>query len=92
MTKDEAARKLDEVEPRLADREGAVDQSLGRIFLEAAQADVAASTTSGEPPAQASAVLTSVLPRYFGAIEPAKEARPSPAAEVTVTLVRWPYT
>ena len=91
MTKDEAARKLAEVEPRLADREGAVDQSLGRIFLEAAQADVAAAT-SGEPPAQASAVLTSVLPRYFGALEPAKAARPSPAAEVTVTLVRWPYT
>ena len=30
--------------------------------------------------------------RYFGAIEPAKAARTSSAAEVTVTLVRWPYT
>ena len=92
MTNDQAARKLAEVEPRLADRVGAVDQSLGRIFLESAQADVAAATASGEPPAQASAVLTSVLPRYFAALEPAKPARPYPAPEVTVTLVRWPYT
>ena len=51
-----------------------------------------AAATSGEPPAQASAVLTSVLPRYFGVLEPAKAARTSPSAEVTVTLVRWPYT
>ena len=92
MTKEEAARKLAEVEPRLADRQGGVDQSLGRIFLEAAQADLASSAASNEPPAQASAIVTSVLPRYFAALEPPKTAAPRPPAEVTVTLVRWPYT
>ncbi len=90
MAKDEAVQKLAELEPRLADREGGVDQSLGRIFLEAAQADVA--SASMEPPAQASAILTGVLPRYFAALEPAKPASRPASSEVTVTLVRWPYT
>jgi hypothetical protein len=92
MTKEEAARRLAEVEPRLADREGGLDQSLGRIFLEAGQADVASAAASNEPPAQASAILTSVLPRYFAALEPLKPSAARPAPGVTVTLVRWPYT
>ena len=102
MTREEAAKKIAEVEPRLADREGGTDQSLGRIFLEAAQADLASAAASNEPPAQASAIITSVLPRYFAALEPAKPAasRSAGAAAkrsatqdvVTVTLVRWPYT
>ena len=92
LTKEEAARRLAELEPRLANREGGVDQSLGRVFLEAAQADVASSAASNEPPAQASAIVTSVLPRYFAALEPAKPAASKPAPEVTITLVRWPYT
>ena len=91
MTKEEASRRLAELSPRFADREGGVDQSLGRIFLEAAQADVA-SVKPGETPAQAAAIVADVLPRYFAALEPAKTARETPAAEVTVTLVRWPYT
>jgi hypothetical protein len=92
MAKEDAARKLAEMEPRLADREGGVDQSLGRIFLEAAQADVASAAASNESPAQAAAIVTSVLPRYFAALEPARPAKSRPSAEVTVTLVRWPYT
>jgi hypothetical protein len=102
MTTEEAAKRIAEVESRLADREGGVDQSLGRIFLEAAQADLASAAASNEPPAQASAIVTSVLPRYFAALGPAKAAASKPAAAgaersanqsvVTVTLVRWPYT
>ena len=92
MTRDEAAKKLAEAEPRLVDREGGVDQSLGRIFLEGAQADLASTAASNEPPTQASAIVTSILPRYFAALEPPKAASARPTAEVTVTLVRWPYT
>ncbi len=92
LTKEEAARRLAEFELRLVEREGGLDQSLGRIFLEAGQADVAATAASGEPPAQASAVVTGVLPRYFAALEPAKPAPRPASSEVTVTLVRWPYT
>jgi hypothetical protein len=92
MAKDEAVRRLAELEPRLADREGGVDQSLGRIFLEAAQADVASAAASTDPPAQASAILTGVLPRYFAALQPSKPAPRSASSAVTVTLVRWPYT
>jgi hypothetical protein len=61
---------------------GNVDHSLGRLFLETAQAE----------PALAPAITGDVLPRYFAALEPARPAPPKPAPRVTVTLVRWPYT
>jgi hypothetical protein len=68
---------------------GGVDHSIGRMFLEAAQADLAAPESDA---AVASAVASDVLPLYFAALEtaPPKAARPEP--RVTVTLVRWPYT
>jgi hypothetical protein len=91
LRREDISRRVAELAPRLADKEGGVDQSLGRVFLESAQADLA-STPSNEMPAQASAVVADVLPRYFAALEPPKAARKTPSAEVTVTLVRWPYT
>jgi hypothetical protein len=54
----------------------------GRLFLETAQAE----------PGEASVIAQDVLPRYFAALEPAPPRSPRPAPEVTVTLVRWPYT
>ena len=70
---------------------GGVDHSIGRLFLESAEADLAAAA-SGAVPERASVIASDVLPRYFTALEPARPAAPRPAAEVTVTLVRWPYT
>lgn len=67
-----------------------VDHSIGRIFLETAQADLA-SPASGSSPTTAAAIAAGVLPRYFAALEPAAP-RPSRPAGATVTLVRWPYT
>jgi hypothetical protein len=92
LTREEISRRVAELTTRLADKEGGVDQSLGRVFLESAQADLASTAASGEPAAQASAVLADVLPRYFAALEPPKAARKTQPADVTVTLVRWPYT
>jgi hypothetical protein len=60
---------------------GNVDHSIGRLFLESAQAD----------PSKAAVIANDVLPRYFAALEPARPEPPRPAPEVTVTLVRWPY-
>jgi hypothetical protein len=70
--------------------QGNVDHSIGRLFLEAAESDLAEHPTDAPI---AAAVAAEVLPRYFAALEPAK-ARPSPGPDpaVTVTLVRWPYT
>ena len=70
--------------------QGGVDHSLGRLFLEAAESDLAENPTDAPI---AAAVAAEVLPRYFAALEPAK-ARPWPGPDpaVTVTLVRWPYT
>ncbi len=90
LTADEAKARLTELRPRLSES-GGVDQSIGRIFLEAGEAD-AASPVAGASPAQASAVVAEVLPRYFAALEPARPRPARPAATVTVTLVRWPYT
>ncbi|HEY7514863.1 MAG TPA: hypothetical protein VIC87_10320 [Vicinamibacteria bacterium] len=90
------AKSLREMEGRLRSAGG--DQSVGRIFLEAAAEDLAAAKTAapgpGTPPpgAVAGAVLQDVMPRYFAALEPARPAVARPPAEVTVTLVRWPFT
>jgi hypothetical protein len=91
LTAAEATRRLEEMRARLSEREAGTDDSLGTLFLEAGEADVAAAAP-GESPATASAVATDVLPRYLAALEPAKLRPPQPAASVTVTLVRWPYT
>lgn len=86
---DALAKRLAELDQRLA--AGELDHSLGRLFLETAQADIAAAAPGTVPP---SAVLIAgdVLPRYFAALEPARPAPPKPEPQVTVTLVRWPYT
>ena len=86
---DALARRLDELEGRLS--AGDLDQSIGRLFLEAARADVAAAAP-GTSPAVAEVIAGDVLPRYFAALEPARPETVQPAPEVTVTLVRWPYT
>jgi hypothetical protein len=70
---------------------GGVDHTLGRLFLEIAQADLAGSTADTAS-AVAIAVDTDVLPRYLALFEPAPPTRRMPTPRVTVTLVRWPYT
>ena len=92
LTREDVSRRVAELAPRLSDKGDSIDQSLGRVFLESAQADLASTSGSGEALAQASAVVADVLPRYFAALEPPKAARAARSPEVTVTLVRWPYT
>ncbi len=77
------AERLRELDARLG--AGGVDHSLGRMFLEVAQAEAAASPT-------AAVIAVFVLPRYFVALGPAPPEPPKPAPQATVTLVRWPYT
>lgn len=83
------ADRLRGLEERLS--AGGRDHSIGRIFLEGAQADVAAAAPPARP-AIAEAIVTDVLPRYFAALESGRPQRQRPAPRVTVTLVRWPYT
>jgi hypothetical protein len=85
-----AAGKLGAFQKRIAD--SPTDASIARLYLEIAQADLAAGPGGG---AAAAAIADDVLPRYFAALEPAAvppPRSPRPAPEVTVTLVRWPYT
>jgi len=76
--------KMEVARKQLADPN--VDHSIGTLFLEVAEAD------ADSAKAIASAVVEDVLPRYFAALEPAAPAQAKQPPEVTVTLVRWPYT
>jgi hypothetical protein len=69
----------------------AKDHSLAQLFLEEAQAALEGDTAAANPTA-AAIIANDVLPRYLSALKPAKQAPAKPAAAVTVTLVRWPYT
>ncbi len=84
-----AADRLEAWKARLA--VSGADHSIGELFLEAAEAELAGAAAGGPLPV-ASAVVTEVLPRYLEALEPSAPRKPLPPAEVTVTLVRWPYT
>ena len=77
-----------ELDERL--RSAGRDHTIGRLFLETAQA--LAGPGEGSDPALARAIVDTVLPRYFAALEPAPAAAPRKTARATVTLVRWPYT
>jgi hypothetical protein len=70
---------------------GGRDDTIGRLLLEAAEADFAHPPAGGKP-VIASVILRDVLPRYTAALEPARVEPVAPPAQVTVTLVRWPYT
>lgn len=83
------ATRLRDFDSRLS--AGNTDHTIGRLFLEAAQADLAA-PASDAGPAVAATIADDVLPRYFSALEPARPEPPRPAPRVTVTMVRWPYT
>jgi hypothetical protein len=86
---DTLKQRLHELELRLG--QSGADDSIGRIFLEAAQADLAHPAASGTPTA-AAAIAADVLPRYLDALAPARPEPRRPEPQVTVTLVRWPYT
>jgi hypothetical protein len=79
-------RELD----RLLSAKG-IDHSIGRLFLESAEAE-AASVAPNSPSPVAAVIVSDVIPRYFAALEPRRAEPPKPAPLVTVTLVRWPYT
>jgi hypothetical protein len=82
-------RELGALEARLAS--AGLDHSIGRLFLEIAQAELGGADAAQGATA-ASAIAGDVLPRYFAALEPAAPEKPRPEPRVTVTLVRWPYT
>ena len=86
---DAFAKRLAEFGQRLS--AGDVDHSLGRLFLETAQADLA-DAEPGKVPPSAVLIASDVLPRYFAALEPGKPVAPKPDPQVKVTMVRWPYT
>jgi hypothetical protein len=92
-------RKLDAVEAarRAAAAESAlaatgVDDSIARTFVEIALAQVSDPDPAMMGGETAAAVFEEVLPLYLSLLGPAPPGPPERVAEVTVTLVRWPYT
>ena len=76
---------------------GHLDWSLGQMYWEIAQLDLEGQADKKMDKADAihaGVILKEVLPRYLSYLEhsaPTASATPA-AAQVTVTLVRWPYT
>lgn len=66
------------------------DNSIGQLWVEFGEAEL--ETAASKPPDTAAVIAGDVLPRYLAALGPGRPATPRPAPEVTVTLVRWPYT
>jgi hypothetical protein len=68
-----------------------LDHSIAELFLQLAEEGIA-----GNVPAQrrgAAAALEDVIPAYLTALAPpATTTAPAAASEVTITLVRWPFT
>jgi hypothetical protein len=64
----------------------AADDSIGALFAAAGRDDLERNS------AAAAAIVNRVLPLYRQALAPAPLAPPRAAPELTVTLVRWPYT
>jgi hypothetical protein len=86
----EVKRRLDETAKRLIAAN--VDHTIGQLFIERARSALASdNAASGGLPA-ARAIAFDVLPRYFAALEPARPVTPAPQPQITVTLVRWPFT
>ena len=85
----ELSRRIVQIESRFA--ASGVDHSIGATYLQRAEEDLSAAPPESAHVA-ASAIVAQVLPRYLEALEPALPMAPRPPAEVTVTLVRWPYT
>jgi hypothetical protein len=85
----ETGSRLDELAGRLGAK--GVDDGIGQLFLEAARARMARAKP-GPAPATVASFASDVLSRYFAALEPARPQPPRPEPQVTVTLVRWPYT
>lgn len=83
------SRELASFAARLS--QGPVDHSLGRLFLEWAEDDLAHPLLGGKPTV-AAILAEQVLPKYFAALEPAPPPPPVLAPQTRVTLVRWPYT
>ncbi len=87
--------KLKEAASGLAKRldEPGKDHSLGRLFLDLAEREIARGAAGEQQPARSARVLVEqVLPAYFAALEKVAPGTTAGQKLVTVTLVRWPFT
>jgi hypothetical protein len=89
MTLQESEKHAAEFQARLAKRQE--DHSLADLFIEMGLTE-AGDTSPNSGGETANVIFSDVLPHYFKALEPAVKKPSQPKPEVTVTLVRWPYT
>jgi hypothetical protein len=86
----DANRRAKDFETRLA--KSSEDNSIAKLFVEMALVEASDTTPNSKGGETANVIFDDVLPHYFKALEPQKTKRLVPKPEVTVTLVRWPYT
>jgi len=69
-----------------------IDHTIGRMYLERALTELDRPEPTPVGLSLARAVASEVLPKYFAALEKAPPPAAMATAQVTVTLVRWPFT
>jgi hypothetical protein len=89
ISAEEASERADEIKARLTSTE---DNSLAQLFLEMALFEASDTTPNSKGGETAIVIFNDVLPHYFTALEPENKKTVPPKPEITVTLVRWPYT
>jgi hypothetical protein len=90
ITAADATKRAKDFEKRLA--KSSEDNSIAQLFVEMALVEASDTTPNSKGGETANVIFNDVLPHYFKAIEPQKAKRVVPKPEITVTLVRWPYT
>jgi len=68
------------------------DHSIARIYIEMAVAEASDTSADSNGGETARAVFEDALPHYFDAFKASRKQSPQITPQVTVTLVRWPYT
>jgi hypothetical protein len=78
------------LEPKLT--ASGIDHTIDRMYLERALTELDRPEPTPLGLSLARAVASDVLPKYFAALETAPPPAAIATAQVTVTLVRWPFT
>ena len=88
LTVQEATQQAEAVQKKL---QPGTDNSIAQMFLQMAVSE-SADTSTPQGGQTVRAIFEIAMPHYFAALEAPKSQAKKPNPEVTVTLVRWPYT
>ena len=90
---DQAAMRVLIAQQRQQSAKGPADSSIREFLLQQAEARLAGGgAAKPEERAKAQAIVTQVIPAYFGTLEKVSARTVTTTHLLTLTLLRWPYT